>query len=208
MHMVVVLFVSDSRRQSLSVITHTHTHTKKHRHTHFEWYDTRRSLDSHSGWTADAILYIVRSLHHQVFLDNLHALHYLACTPKLLHFVCLEAVCSEQLFHRASTGWAGVTRAQLTTLAFKKTNPRSQCFISNLIWILCSGWKLSVKEIIVVSLHSQSWVQYSTFKHWHWYGFFESFFLYIYYLYALPIVLEYHFGKLRWRWQQGMNLAD
>lgn len=28
-----------------------------------------KCLDSHSGWTADAILYIVRSLHHQVFLE-------------------------------------------------------------------------------------------------------------------------------------------
>lgn len=39
---------------------------------------TLKCLDSHSGWTADAILYIVRSLHHQVFLENLHALRLLA----------------------------------------------------------------------------------------------------------------------------------
>lgn len=52
------------------------THTEKS-HKHFKWYDTL-SLDSHSGGTADAILYIIRSLHHQVFLDDLHALHYLA----------------------------------------------------------------------------------------------------------------------------------
>lgn len=31
---------------------------------------TLKCLDSHSGWTADAILYIVRSLHHQVFLEK------------------------------------------------------------------------------------------------------------------------------------------
>lgn len=37
-------------------------------------------LKCHSGWAADAILYIVRSLHHQVFLENLHALRLLAAS--------------------------------------------------------------------------------------------------------------------------------
>lgn len=175
--MAVVFLVSDSRRQSLSVITHTvnHTHTHTHTHLHFEWYDTRRSLDSHSGWTADAILYIVRSLHHQVFLDNLHALHYLACTPKLLHFVCLEAVCSEQLFHHTSWGWVGAvsTGSNQSTVDstgflksaephFMSTNSLSGCLFCVLI-----GETTLFKEIIMVSLHSQSRVQYSTFKHWH-----------------------------------------
>lgn len=125
--------VSDGRHQSLSVIKHTHTLN-----------DTQRSLDSHSGWTADAILYIVRSLHHQVFLDNLHALHWLACSPELLHFVCLETVCSEQLFHRTSYGRAGVTRAQLTTLAFKS---RRACFMSSLFWMFVLCGVCSAKEM-------------------------------------------------------------
>lgn len=51
-----------------------------------------------------------------------------------------KAVCSGQLSHRAGSGCAGVTGAQVTTLAFK--NQQSRAFRSSLMWSPCSGWKL------------------------------------------------------------------
>lgn len=62
---------------------------------------TLKCLDSHSGWTADAILYIVRSLHHQVFLENLHALRLLATSHVHHRRFTLPAVSKRSMLSRS-----------------------------------------------------------------------------------------------------------
>lgn len=94
----------------------------------------------------------MRSLHHQVFLDNLHALHYIACTPKLLHCILPRNCLFKAAFsHHASSEFAGAARAQ-TALAFENLwspafNPGSS--VSGCLFCALDV-NHSVKEIIVV----------------------------------------------------------
>ena len=133
--------------------------------------------------------YIVRSLHHQVFLDNLHALHYRACPPELLHFVCLEeAVRSEQRFHRASRGRAGSNRDSAGSVT---QEPR---FVS---WMfVCPGRKplrqgggcgFSAQSVMSAILPTSN-TDINVVVWFIWW------FL-ISYLFALLIILQYHVGK-------------
>lgn len=59
------------------VITHSENSSTLHDTTLYNHWI------ANSGWTADAILYVVRPLRHKVFLDDLHALHNLHETHTL-----------------------------------------------------------------------------------------------------------------------------
>lgn len=105
---------------------------------------TLKCLDSHSGWTADAILYIVRSLHHQVFLENLHALRLLATSHGHHRRFTLPAGSNRRC-------WAGATRKLTTLNSFRSDEQRMADLGEDL---LCPG---------DYCVFCQSWVKNSTF---------------------------------------------
>lgn len=141
-------------QRTLGPACHRSSHTDK---THARTLNdmTLKCLDSHSGWTADAILYIVRSLHHQVFLENLHALRLLATSHVHHRRFTLPAGSKRGC-------WAGATR-RLTLNSFWSDEQRMVFLGED---VLCPG------DYCVVC---QAWVKNSTFA---CFPFFNSFFFF------------------------------